>query len=140
MRAATVSCVPRVRRSPSNVSTSPPREPIPGSTGHPEPSAGRALPLECARIRARIIAPVTPSPLPLSSRHPSLSIGGFGLTKGDLSSVLSSRDEPYQMNLNQAIWFLMRWQRPRNKGKGAELLLPVVNGVWIPLTICKGNL
>ena len=55
MRAATVSCVPRVRRSPSNVSTSPPREPISGSTGHPEPSAGRALPLECAR-KARMAA------------------------------------------------------------------------------------
>ena len=55
MRAATVSCVPRVRRSPSNVSTSPPREPISGSTGHPEPSAGRALLLECAR-KARMAA------------------------------------------------------------------------------------
>ena len=55
MRAATVSYVPRERRSPSNVSTSPPREPISGSTGHPGPSAGRALPLECAR-KARMAA------------------------------------------------------------------------------------
>ena len=39
MRAATVSCVPRERRSPSTGSTSPPREPISGCTGHPEPFA-----------------------------------------------------------------------------------------------------
>ena len=55
MRAATVSCLHKEGCSPSNVSTSPPREPISGSIGHPEPSAERALPLQCAR-RARMAA------------------------------------------------------------------------------------
>ena len=55
MRATTVSCVPRERCSHSSVSTYPPTESVTGFTGHPVPSAERALPSGCAR-KARMAA------------------------------------------------------------------------------------
>ena len=51
-----------------------------GRHRRPQKRLQTAANLPSTRIRARIIAPVTPSPpLPLSSRRPSVSIGGFGL-------------------------------------------------------------
>ena len=52
-----------------------------GAIGAPKNACRPPANLPSTRIRARIIAPVTPSPLPLSSRRPSLSIGGFGLKR-----------------------------------------------------------
>ena len=66
--------------SPCPIPPSPSPQPLQAAIGAPK-SACRPPPnLPSTRIRARTIASVTSSPLPVSSRRPSVSIGGFGLS------------------------------------------------------------
>ena len=70
LRRRVLALAGRIARSP---------QPLQAAIGAPKSACRPPTNLPSNRIRARIIAPVTPSPLPLSSRHPSLPIGGFGL-------------------------------------------------------------